>query len=68
MPDYAEAENQAVTALSNIIDAGIKAETLRRDLTVNDMYLLTFRLPADISAEDRQRWLELIRPGLLREG
>ncbi len=68
MPDYAEAENQAVTALSNIIDAGIKAETLRRDLTVNDMYLLTFRLPADISAEDRQRWLDLIRPGLLREG
>ena len=67
-PDYSDAERQAVAALSSIIDAGKKAKTLRADLTVKDIYLLTFHLPADISAEDRQRWLELIRPGLLREG
>jgi len=67
-PDYSDAERQAVAALSSIIDAGKKAKTLRADLTVRDIYLLTFHLPADMSAEDRQRWLELIRPGLLREG
>ena len=67
-PDYSDAERQAVAALSSIIDAGKKAKTLRADLTVRDIYLLTFHLPADISAEDRRRWLDLIRPGLLREG
>ena len=54
--------------MANILDAGNMAKTLRADLTVKDIYPLTFHLPADMSAEDRRRWLELVRPGLLQEG
>ncbi len=52
-------------ALENIIAAGQAAGSIRRDLTVTDLYLLVATGPLEHPAATRGRWLELVRPGLL---
>ena len=66
--EYAEPETRATEALGRLIEAGRASGRLRRDLTVSDLYVLMVFYPGDGSVEVRRRWLELIRPGLLRHG
>ena len=66
--EYAEPETRATEALAHLIEAGRSSGRLRSDLTVSDVYILMVFYPGDGSVEVRRRWLELIRPGLLRHG
>jgi AcrR family transcriptional regulator len=56
---------RGTAALRKIIAAGQDSGNIRQDLTVTDLYLLVTTGPLDHPAQTRERWLELIRPGLL---
>ena len=66
--EYTEPETRATEALERLIEAGRASGRLRGDLAVSDLYILMVFYPGEGSAEIRQRWLELIRPGLLGDG
>ena len=66
--EYTEPETRATEALGRLIEQGRASGRLRADLTVSDLYILMVFYPGEGSAEIRQRWLELIRPGLLGDG
>ena len=66
--EYTELETRATEALGRLIEQGRASGRLRADLTVSDLYILMVFYPGEGSAEIRQRWLELIRPGLLGDG
>ena len=66
--EYTEPETRATEALGSLIEQGRASGRLRADLTVSDLYILMVFYPGEGSAEIRQRWLELIRPGLLGDG
>ena len=66
--EYTEPETRATEALGRLIEQGRASGRLRADLTVSDLYILMVFYPGEGSAEIRQRWLELIRPGLLEDG
>ena len=66
--EYSEPETRAARALERLIEAGRASGRLRGDLAVSDLYILMVFYPGDGPAEVRQRWLELIRPGLLGAG
>ena len=66
--EYSEPEARATEALERLIGAGRASGRLRDDLAVSDLYILMVFYPGDGPAEVRQRWLELIRPGLLGAG
>ncbi|MBN2247481.1 MAG: helix-turn-helix transcriptional regulator [Coriobacteriia bacterium] len=56
---------RGTVALRKIIAAGQDTGSVREDLTVTDLYLLVATGPLDHPKQTRERWLELIRPGLL---
>lgn len=56
---------RGTAALDKLITAGREAGCLRQDLAVTDLYLLVATGPLDHPKKVRERWLELIRPGLL---
>jgi AcrR family transcriptional regulator len=56
---------RGTAALRKIIAAGQCSGSIRQDLTVTDLHLLMATGPLDHPEQTRERWLELIRPGLL---
>lgn len=56
---------RGTAALAKLIATGQRAGSVREDLTVTDLYLLVATGPLDHPKVTRERWLELIRPGLL---
>nr|NLD40031.1 helix-turn-helix transcriptional regulator [Actinomycetales bacterium] len=67
-PAYSQPAMRAFAALDQLIQAGHTASRLRPGLTANDVVLLACTGPFDHPAEARERWLELLRPGLLTQG
>ena len=57
---------RGTAALRKIIAAGQESGSVREDLTATDLYLLVATGPLDHPRHTRERWLELIRPGLLQ--
>jgi len=56
---------RGTAALRKIIAAGQDSGNIRQDLTVTDLYLLVATGPLDHPEQTRERWFELIKPGLL---
>jgi len=56
---------RGTAALRKIIAAGQDSGNIRQDLTVTDLHLLVATGPLDHPEQTRERWLELISPGLL---
>lgn len=56
---------RAIRALEQLVDLGRQAGDLRPDLNGRDIVLLASTGPFDFPPRARERWLELIRPGLL---
>lgn len=59
--------SRAFSALGRLVAAGRASGCLRADLSSDDVALLACTGPFDHPAHDRQRWLELIQPGLLAQ-
>ncbi len=57
-------ESRAATALASLLDMARAGGQVRADVTVADIYLLMATAPVDQPRPVRQRWLELILPGL----
>ncbi|MEV8214239.1 helix-turn-helix domain-containing protein [Leifsonia sp. NPDC077715] len=57
-------DTRAAAALSELIALGIDAGTVRSDLTVDDIYALVLAAPLDQPDAVRQRWAQLVLPGL----
>ncbi|AOY74286.1 TetR family transcriptional regulator (plasmid) [Arthrobacter sp. ZXY-2] len=60
-------ETRAASALSELIDLGIAAGQIRRDLTVADVYILISGAPLDQEEPVRERWAALVLPCLTAE-
>ncbi|UXM92188.1 TetR/AcrR family transcriptional regulator [Paenarthrobacter sp. JL.01a] len=57
-------ETRAAAALSELIDMGIAAGQVRRDLSVTDIYMLISAAPLDQPEPVRERWAALVLPCL----
>jgi AcrR family transcriptional regulator len=60
-------ETRAAAALSELIDMGIAAGQVRRDLSVTDIYMLISAAPLDQPEPVRERWAALVLPCLTVE-
>jgi AcrR family transcriptional regulator len=59
---------RATHALSQVIHQAQQRHQLRKDLTIDDLYLLIGSAPMDLPTPARQRWLSLVTQGLKSEG
>lgn len=66
-PAHSGSVLRAISALNQLVAAGRAAGRLRTDLTSDDVVLLACTGPFDQSAQARERWLDLVRPGLLAQ-
>jgi len=66
-PAYSQSVLRAFSALNQLVAAGRAAGRLRPDLTADDVVLLACTGPFDQPAQARERWLDLVRPGLLAQ-
>ncbi|MFE6254754.1 TetR/AcrR family transcriptional regulator [Agromyces sp. NPDC057865] len=57
-------ESRASAALAELITIGQADGDIRAEVTVDDIYLLMATAPTDQPAPVRQRWLDLILPGI----
>lgn len=57
-------EARAGVAIGELIRLGQEAGDIRDGVTVGDLYLLMASAPMDQPAPARQRWLELVLPGI----
>lgn len=62
---FAQRAARIFTALERLVAVGRATGSLRSDLTGKDIALLTCTGPFDHSATDRERWVDLVWPGLL---
>lgn len=68
IPGYgaAQAEQRAVATVSELIQLAKDAGEIDAHIAVEDLYLLVGSAPYDQPAAARERWLELVIPGLIR--
>lgn len=59
------AVTRAISALERLVALGRESGSLRPDLDSSDLMLLASTGPFDYPPHARERWLELVRPGLL---
>lgn len=62
---FAHSAGRILTALDRLVKAGQASGSLRHDLRGTDVALLTCTGPFDHCAAERERWLDLVWPGLL---
>ena len=65
---FASRTKRILAALERLVASGRSAGHLRPDLRGADLALLTCSGPFDQATPDRDRWLDLVWPGLLAEG
>lgn len=58
---------RAISVLDRLVAAGRDSGRLRADLSSGDVVLLASTGPFDHPAESRDRWLQLVMPGLLAQ-
>lgn len=60
----ATAETRIGAALAELIALGQAAGDIRKEVTVDDLFLLLTTLPIDRPAQTRRRWIDLVLPGI----